>query len=309
MKKKKTISFIFIIILLLLSFLYVLISDSIPSNVTIFEGEKLKLKFGKSINVNVIPKTTVIPVGSIAGLKLYTNGVLVVGMAEINGTDNKKYKPYENINIQEGDRIVSINDKEISNTEDLIKNVNKSNGNDITIKYVHGSNIKEEIIKPIKTSINEYKLVLWVRDSAAGVGTVTFYEPQTHSFGALGHGITDIDTEKLIDIVSGDFVTTRILNIVKGEDGNPGRIQGTVENQKKIGTITKNTKYGIYGKVDNISNLNIDKSKEMELALRNEIKLGKAKILCSLENGKVDEYEIEIKKIFKENNYDNKACL
>ena len=122
-----------------------------------------------------------------------------------------------------------------------------------------------------------------------------------------GHGITDIDTGELINIASGEFVTTRILNITKGESGNPGKIQGTIENQVNIGDIDKNTKFGIYGKVDNLSGLSIDTSKEMEVATRNEIQLGKATILCSLDNKTVQEYEIEIEKIFKENNYDNKS--
>jgi len=142
-----------------------------------------------------------------------------------------------------------------------------------------------------------------------GVGTVTFYEPSTGYFGALGHGITDIDTEQLIDISSGEFVTTKILNVVKGESGIPGKIQGTVDNQKNIGTIYKNTRFGIYGKVENLSSLDISASKEMELALRSEIQTGKATIMCSLENGKIEEYEIEIEKIYKENNYDNKSML
>ena len=122
-----------------------------------------------------------------------------------------------------------------------------------------------------------------------------------------GHGITDIDTGELINIASGEFVTTRILNITKGESGNPGKIQGTIENQVNIGNIDKNTKFGIYGKVDNLSGLSIDTSKEMEVATRDEIQLGKATILCSLDNKNVQEYEIEIEKIFKENNYDNKS--
>ena len=122
-----------------------------------------------------------------------------------------------------------------------------------------------------------------------------------------GHGITDIDTGELINIASGEFVTTRILNITKGESGNPGKIQGTIENQVNIGNIDKNTKFGIYGKVDNLSGLSIDTSKEMEVATRDEIQVGKATILCSLDNKTVQEYEIEIEKIFKENNYDNKS--
>ena len=191
----------------------------------------------------------------------------------------------------------------------MIEKVNSSNGNEVKIEYIHQEKTVACSIKPAQTSNNEYKLGLWVRDSAAGVGTVSFYEPSSKTFGALGHGITDIDTEQLIDIASGEFVTTKILNIVKGQVGTPGRIQGTVDNQKNIGTIQKNTKFGIYGTVDNISSLNIDSSNEMEVALRDEIKTGKAKIRCSLENGKIEEYEIQIEKVFKENNYDNKSML
>ena len=261
----------------------------------------------KNVNVDVLPKTTVIPVGNIAGVKLYTNGVLVVGMSEIEGYDNKKYKPYENKGIKEGDTIVKIDEKLINSTEDLIETVNNSQGRDIKVQYIHQEETKECSISPVKTSNSQYKLGLWVRDSAAGVGTVSFYEPTSKTFGALGHGITDIDTNELINIASGEFVTTRILNITKGESGNPGKIQGTVENQTNIGKIYKNSKFGIYGKVDNISSLNIDTSKEMEVALREEIKTGKATILCSLDNQQPQEYEIEIEKIYKENNYDNKS--
>lgn len=261
----------------------------------------------KDIEVDVLPKTTVIPVGNIAGVKLYTSGVLVVGMSEIEGIDNKKYRPYENTGIEEGDRITKIGEKYISTTNELIDLVNKSKGEDIEITYIHEEESKQCSIEPVQTGNNEYKLGLWVRDSAAGVGTVTFYEPSTKTFGALGHGITDIDTGELINIASGEFVTTRILNIAKGENGNPGKIQGTIENQKNIGQISKNSKFGIYGKVDNLSSLEIDASKEMEVATREEIKEGKATILCSLDNKTVEEYEIEIEKIYKENNYDNKS--
>lgn len=261
----------------------------------------------KNVNVDVLPRTKVIPVGNIAGVKLYTNGVLVVGMSEIEGDDNKKYKPYENTGIKEGDTIVKINENLINSTEELIETVNESQGKDVKVQYIHQEETKECSIVPVKTANSQYKIGLWVRDSAAGVGTVSFYEPSTKTFGALGHGITDIDTNELINIASGEFVTTRILNITKGESGNPGKIQGTVENQSNIGTIFKNSKFGIYGKVDNLSSLNIDTSKEMEVALREEIKTGKATILCSLDNQTPQEYEIEIEKIYKENNYDNKS--
>ena len=271
-------------------------------NVSLFDNIPLK-----NVEVNVLPKTTIIPVGNIAGVKLYTNGVLVVGMSEIEGRDNKKYKPYESSGIKEGDTIIKIDEHEIESTNDLVKTINMSNGKEVKVKYLHDEETRECSMTPIETSSKEYKLGLWVRDSAAGVGTVTFYEPSTRIFGALGHGITDIDTNELINISSGEFITTRILNITKGESGLPGKIQGTIENQKNIGVISKNSKFGIYGKVDNLASLNLDTSKEMKVALRDEINNGKATILCSLDNDKPKEYEIEIKKIYKENNYDNKS--
>ena len=339
---------IIVLAFLIILYIYILVINYIPEQITIFEGENLSLKtffgitlnsndesltvsadtgektinkigteklsvnlfekiFLKNIDVSVIPRTTVIPVGSIAGAKLYTSGVLVVGMSEIEGEDKIKYKPYENTGIEEGDTILKINDNIINSTDDLIDKVNESKGEKINIEYIHDEQTKECSITPIKTDAEEYKIGLWVRDSAAGVGTVTFYEPSTKKFGALGHGITDIDTGELLNIASGEFVTASILNIKKGEDGNPGKIQGTVEEQEIIGKISKNTEFGIYGKIENLSSLNIDASKEMEVALREEIKLGKAYILCSLNNQKVEQYEIEITKIYKDNNYNNKS--
>ena len=228
-------------------------------------------------------------------------------MSEIKGEDNKKYKPYENTGIEEGDTIVKANNVQINSTDDLIETVNNSNGKEIKLEYISDEETKECSILPVKQENNEYKLGLWVRDSAAGVGTVTFYEPETRTFGALGHGISDIDTGELIDIASGEFVTTRILNIEKGENGTPGKIQGSIEKQEKIGTINKNTRFGIYGTVNNLYSLNLDNSKEVEVATRDEIKKGKATILCNLDNEKTQEYEIEIEEIYKDNNYNNKS--
>ena len=339
---KKILRILLLVFFLFVAYVYILSIDTIPNKMTLFEGENMNFKtiFGiqlkpkeepaietasssgykqnyevslfdniklKNVDVNIIPKTKVIPVGSIAGVKLYTNGVLVVGMSEIEGKDNKKYKPYENTGISEGDTIIKIDDMQINSTDDLVNSVNKSNGQNIKINYIHNEESKECSITPIETSKKEYKIGLWVRDSAAGVGTVTFYEPETKTFGALGHGITDIDTNELINIASGEFITTKILNISKGESGNPGKIQGTIDNQTKIGTISKNTKFGIYGKVDNLSTLQLDKNNEMEVALSEEVEPGKAYILCSLDNSTPQKYEIEIEKVFRDNNYDNKS--
>ena len=259
----------------------------------------------KDVTVNVIPKTTVIPLGKTIGMKLYTEGVLVVGMSEIEGK-----KPYQNSGIEAGDRIIEVNNKKISTSDELTQCVNTCNGKNIEIKYI---NNKDEIvqaeIEPAKTSNNEYKIGLWVRDAAAGVGTITFYEPSTGSFASLGHGINDVDTYELIDIANGELVTAKILDIVKGKNGIPGEIRGNIDNSIKIGNISKNTDFGVYGNITNTNALNLDNSQEMEVADRNEINTGKAYILCELDNRKPEKYEIEIQKIFKENNQDNKSML
>ena len=257
-----------------------------------------------NISVNIIPKTKVVPLGNAIGLKLYTKGVLVVGMGDINGV-----KPYENTKIEEGDRIISVNNKEIKNTEELIETVNSFQGKELIIKYINNKNQEQTAnITPIKGTDNEYKLGLWVRDAAAGVGTATFYEPASGLFVALGHGITDIDTGKLITIANGELVNSNIISIVKGEIGKPGEIRGSIEGQTKLGDIYKNTSFGIYGKINNDIMLQ-NTEDEIEVMPRNEIKKGKAYIICELENGKKDKYEIEIEKIYLNNNKDNKSML
>ena len=141
---------------------------SLNSN-AISEKKKVSLKLFniievKDIEVNTIPKTTVIPLGNSVGLKLYTSGVLVVGMTQVQGK-----KPYENTGIEEGDMIVKVNEEEITSTEELIENVNKSNGESINIKYIRNGKEYVTTMAPIKTDNNEYKLGLWVRDGAAGI--------------------------------------------------------------------------------------------------------------------------------------------
>ena len=263
----------------------------------------------KDIDVSVIKRTKVIPVGQVAGLKLYTTGVLVVGMSEIKGIDNKKYKPYENTGIQEGDTIVQIENDEITGTKELIQKVNSSKGKELNLKYVRDGKILECAISPVKTSTSEFKLGLWVRDSAAGIGTMTYYEPETKNFAALGHGITDVDTGKLINISNGQFITTKVLSIIKGEDGAPGKIQGSISEQSNIGTIKKNSIFGIYGVAEDVQKIKIDPNKKMNVATRNEIELGEATIFCSLDDEKTKEYKIQIEKIYLNNNYDNKSML
>ena len=181
----------------------------------------------KNIDVDVIPKTRVVPIGSAIGMKLYTKGVLVVGMSQIDDENNEKVKPYEESGIKQGDMILSINNKEVTSTNELIEAVNSGNGEEVNIKYERDNQTRETSIKPAKSK-EDYKLGLWVRDVAAGVGTLTFYEPSTNTFMALGHGISDIDTEQIVEISAGELITAKILSISKGEKGKPGEIHGTI---------------------------------------------------------------------------------
>ena len=336
----KRMKIVMTILFLLIAYLYVCNITLIPSQITLLKGEQYKLKtlYGidvietssvalenenitklnlnvlgqtvKEVSVNVIENTEVIPIGKIIGLKLYTNGVLIVGMSEIEDVNHKKERPFENLDIQEGDTILKVNDLEIQTIENLQKEINASKGENINLTLLkEDGSIATSNIKPVQVSNKEYKLGLWVKDAATGVGTLTYYEPTTKSFAALGHGITDNDTDSLINIESGNVVTSKVISIQKGEQGKPGEIRGSIINQPTIGTVYKNTDFGIYGELTNLSNLNIDYNKKVQVALRNEIEIGNAKMLCSVDGKETKEYDINIEKIYDTNNTNNKSMM
>jgi stage IV sporulation protein B len=173
----------------------------------------------KNINVTTLEDVEVVPVGKVVGLKLYTNGVLVVGMSEVENNQNNLVKPYEGSNIKEGDMIFEIDGCAIEDISNLKDVVNKTQGRNVEIKLLRkGKTVVVSNITPVQVSENEYKLGLWVKDAATGVGTMTFYDPETQRFALLGHGITDSDTNSLIYIDSGELVTSKLVSIKKGEE-------------------------------------------------------------------------------------------
>lgn len=263
----------------------------------------------KEINVNVIERTKVIPCGDLIGVKMYSRGALVVGFSEVECIDNKIYKPYESLDIKEGDTILEINSTEISSTDELIDQVNKADGSEIKIKYTSAGEIKNGTITPVKNRSGEYKIGIWVRDATAGVGTLTFVEPSTGNFAALGHGIIDIDTGGIFNIANGQLVGSRLISIKKGEKNDPGEIRGIVNSAEVIGDISKNTNYGVFGNVSKLNEHEYNDSKEYEVALRSEIKEGEAELICELENDIKKTYKIKIEKVYTSNNYDNKSML
>ena len=348
MRMKKIISFI-LIPFLIVSLIYISDIENIPNSFIVFNNEELNIKtlfgmkienskiysksntlqtvmknieddnsvkkiklklFGvtvKEISVNTMEEPEVVVLGNVIGMKLYTKGVLVVGMSEIYGQDSVSYKPYENTGIQEGDTIIEVNNNAICSTDELINCINESKGKTIKLTYVHNEEKKEVSITPVETDINSYKIGLWVRDAAAGVGTATFYDKTSNKIAALGHGILDADTEELIDVSTGELTTVDIVSVIKGESGNAGKIQGVIEKQTEIGKIIKNTSFGVFARTTNYSI--IDYKKTMKIALRNEIKIGEATLLCSLDSNEIKEYKVQIEKLYVDNNVNNKSML
>lgn len=327
--------------MLLLALIYTVNITGIPNKVVLFENEELNLgqTFGivlkeeqkevleasatsnkienktvtvsllgifdlKKVEVSTIQNTRVIPLGNTIGIRLYSNGVLVIGMTEVEGK-----KPYENTGIKEGDLIIAVDNIQVTTTNELIECVNNSEGKNVEIKYLREGTEHVAEIEPVKTKENTYKIGLWVRDGAVGIGTATYYEPNSGKIATLGHGIVDRDTDKLISIESGEIATSTITKIKKGEKGNPGEIKGIINDEKIIGNINLNTNFGIYGYLKETNALGINEDNSLEVALKEEIKLGKATILLTLEDGIRKEYEIEIKKIYKNNTEDNKSML
>jgi len=293
MKTLKKISLLFVLFFL---YAFALSRNYIPQTIAV-KGEEVR-----------ISDIQVISIGEIVGIKLYTSGVLVVGTSEIQCIDGTTKKPFENAGIEEGDSIIAINQNIINNTNELINSINMCNGEKIEVTYKHGETEKKCEIIPVMDRNKQYKIGLWVRDSAAGVGTVTFYSEEMQTFAALGHAITDIDTGDIIQTSSGEIDNVNIVSIVKGVEEEPGKIQGAIKLNSVIGSIYKNTEYGIYGVIKNPSNLNIRPSNKMYVAPRQEISLGEASILSNVD-GEFKEYKIEIQKTFLNNNHDNKSML
>ncbi len=293
---QKVIKKVMLIIILLVSFLSYILSLN-----------KSEAMYSELVSNNNIAKVN--PIGTIIGLKMYTNGVLVVGMSEVGGIDGKTYMPYKDSKIKEGDMIKSIDGINVNTAKEVSDIINNSKGNSLSIKYNRGDEEDYTTIKPIEIIKDKYMIGLWIRDAAAGLGTLTYYEQATNSFAALGHGINDVDTDTLLNISNGELVTAKIISIIKGQRGKAGEIRGTINNNQEIGIIENNTNIGVYGKAIDINYINSVKKEEVKVASIKEIKEGKAKIYCQLDNDGTKEYEIEIKKIYRNNLTDNKSML
>ena len=278
-------------------------ADSIDCYTSLINSKELTtLHKEKRKNIEVYPG------GISIGVKINNKGALVVGYSDISTYDGLSESPGKIAGIELGDIIEEVNGENIETCSDLISKVKSCRNDELTVKILRGNS---EITKkvPLRKEDNEYKIGLWVRDSTAGIGTLTFYDKDSKTFGALGHPITDGDTNVSFNIKSGTLLRSSILSIKKGERGNPGEIKGLFINENEsIGTIEKNTSSGIYG--DGLTELiNPNFNKAMTVAYRDEIKEGHAQIITTVEDDGAKAYDIEILKLLPQDEPGSKSMI
>ena len=203
----------------------------------------------KTVDVEVVEETQVIPCGTPFGVKIFTQGVVVVGMSDLK-SNGKTVNPARSAGLKIGDVITSINGIQVNTNEEVAAIIEKSGGVPLSLSVLRSNMSFEVQITPVKADDGvSYKAGLWVRDSSAGIGTLTFYNPEEHSFAGLGHGICDIDTGDLMPLLSGDIVSANISGIVKGEKGTPAELRGYFSNNNAIGNLSANIQTGVYGTI------------------------------------------------------------
>lgn len=277
-------------------------SFTIKPNKTGVIDVELKL-FGilpiKKVKVDVVDSKSVVPVGRTIGVTVYTDGILVLGTGLVYGEDGKKYNPAKG-KLYTGDYIKGVNGKPISRKKELIEIVKQNNGEDIELEITRNGENEIVNITPIRTLENgEYKIGIWVRDDTQGIGTMTYIDLDKKTFGALGHGITDVDTNQLIEVGTGEVVNTMITTIKKGEDGIPGEISGIIVGGEGncLGEIEKNTSHGIFGEASQEGIDQIPEKEIIPIGYRYDVHEGEA-IIRSDVSGKLKDYKILIKKIY-----------
>lgn len=280
--------------------------DSIPvsggRNYTI-SCKLLNAVFLKTVQIEVTGHRWVGVSGDAVGIYMATEGILIVDTEKIKGEDGAYYEPAENL-VQPGDYITAFNQKKISTKRELVEAVRNCDGGQVQLSLLRNGKEILLSVNPVKCGVSDYKLGIWVRDDTQGIGTLTYVEPDG-GFGALGHGISDVDTGNLLQIKNGTLYETEILGINKGAKGTPGELSGLIryDDSRVLGTIQSNTENGIFGNIAGAQKLTLQK---MEVGYKQDMKTGPATILCALD-GQVEEYRIEITDIDMNHKDSNKS--
>lgn len=280
-------------------------SNAIDYNLNFSEATSLKkVNYAKTSDIMVYPG------GKPLGIKINTKGALVIALSDIEVDGNKVQSPAAIAGIAIGDSVIKINNEAIKSAEDIATYVNRSKGEKIKVTVNRKGQEMNFVVSPVVSKKDEnYKIGLWVRDSVAGVGTLTFYHKESGKFGALGHPITDVDTNTIMTVGKGEIVDSNIVSVRKGAKGSPGELRGIfTDNNEVLGKIVLNTPAGVFGEGnDNLicSNFN----KPMKVGFKDEVKVGKAQILTTINGEEPQLFDIVIEKLLNQNEPDGKSMV
>ena len=261
-------------------------------------GEEFDVKlkaFGiipfSTVNVEVVDELHVSVLGTPFGMKLYTDGVLVIDITTVE-TVSGIISPGEDAGVKKGDYILSADGKQVLTNEELSAAVAASGGNRIKLVIKRGGTQKTVYVTPaLSKETNSYRIGLWVRDSSAGIGTLTFYSPATGIVCGLGHGVCDEDTGDLLELKNGEIVSAEIVSVEKGSSGSPGQLKGRFT-YSTIGKFDCNSEKGVYSVLKG----KLGFSRLTETALKQEVRDGDAQIFCTVDGREPQLYSCRIKK-------------
>ena len=245
----------------------------------------------KQVGVNILPETKLIPCGNVFGVKFFTKGVMVINLTDIETKDGK-INPAKKAGLKVRDIIIKVNGENVNTVEELAAIVESSGGKDMQIEYERDGQIYECTMKALLSlSDRKYKTGIWVRDSTAGIGTMTFFNPDTGMFAGLGHGICDVDTGSLMPLLRGSVVDVEATDIIKGKKGAPGELKGSFD-VVKIGALIQNTNDGVFGILD--AKPEEITHEPVEIAVADEITEGEAFIYSEVDADGVQMYSVNI---------------
>ena len=249
---------------------------------------------------------TVVPVGRAVGIKLFSDGVVVVGTSDI-ATEVGSVNPAKACGLKEGDIITHINATEVDTIEEVSALLQELEGEPMSIRAIRDDKqVQLTATAALCSTDGSYKLGAWIRDSMAGIGTVTFYCPDTGAFGALGHGINDVDTARLMPLQSGSILPATVAGVERGQKGDPGQLQGVFDTDSTLGLLRANTNGGVFGV---LADGGWAQGAPVEVAQRSEVSAGEASILCNISGDTVEEFSIRIEKVFPERTDDCRDYL
>ncbi|MEA4987897.1 MAG: SpoIVB peptidase [Anaerovorax sp.] len=259
--------------------------------------------------VGVVTEKVLLPGGQSVGVKMDVKGILVVGLEEIDTPDGKSVNPGLKAGLEIGDSILTINGETVNNAREVQKKINKVK-NKVRLKIMRKGETKIIYLSPVLSADdNTYKMGIWVRDKTAGLGTMTFYDPERNVFGALGHAITDPDTGDILSVAEGELVDSKVESVKQGKAGDPGEIRGIFyEADEPLGTLKNNSNFGIFGNLYHPIDNPIF-PKPIAVGYQDQVKKGPAYILSTLEGNKVEKYTVNIEKINHQSKPDTKSMV